>query len=111
MRKINFELLKNDEIIINKFNIKYIDNNKLTFFINKDKYIYYNNILEKSNGKDLIVLDFNNNICKVYIKEHEDYLPIKINVIETKKEDNIISIKYEIESEENILNIIRIEYI
>ena len=38
-------------------------------------------------------------------------LNLDINVIENKKIDNIISIKYKIETEEDIVNIITIEYI
>ena len=37
-------------------------------------------------------------------------LKLNINVIENKKIDNIISIKYKIETEENTVNIITIEY-
>lgn len=111
MKKINFELLKNNESYIQEKNIKCIDNDKLIFMINKDKYIYYCNILERNTENERILFDFKNQTCKLYIKGYNDYFPIKINVIEYKKNDNIITIKYKIETEENIVNTIKIEYV
>jgi len=110
MKRINFELLKNNKPFIKEKNIKCINNDKLIFIINGDKYIYYNNILEKIN-EDKIILDFNKEECKIYIKGYKDSLNIKIKVLENLKIDNNITIKYEIETEENVVNEIKIEYI
>lgn len=111
MKLINFKLEKNEEIIINKINIKSIEQfNKITFVIDGIKYVYDNNIFIKETEEDIIALDLKNNICKITLKSQNISLNLNINVIENKKIDNIISIKYKIETEENTVNIITIEY-
>ena len=112
MKLINFKLEKNEETIIDKKNIKCIESfNKITFFIDGIKYSYDNNIFIKETEEDIVSLDLKNNICKITLKPQNMSLNLDINVIENKKIDNIISIKYKIETEENIVNIITIEYI
>lgn len=112
MKLINFKLEKNKEIVIDKTNIKSIEQfNKTTFVIDGIKYSYDNNIFIKETEEDIIKLDLKNNICKITLKPQNMSLNLNINVIENKKIDNIISIKYKIETEENIINIITIEYI
>lgn len=112
MKSINFKLEKNEETIIDKKNIKCIESfNKITFVIDDIKYSYDNNIFNKETDEDIVSLDLKNNICKITLKPQNMSLNLNINVIENKKIDNIISIKYKIETEENIVNIITIEYI
>lgn len=112
MKSINFKLEKNNETIIDKKNINCIENfNKITFVIDGIKYSYDNNIFNKETDEDIVSLDLKNNICKITLKPQNMSLNLNINVIENKKIDNIISIKYKIETEENIVNIITIEYI
>lgn len=112
MKLINFKLEKNNETIIDKKNINCIENfNKITFVIDGIKYSYDNNIFIKETEEDIVSLDLKNNICKITLKPQNMSLNLNINVIENKKIDNIISIKYKIETEENIVNIITIEYI
>ena len=112
MKLINFKLEKNEETIIDKNNIKCIESfNKITFVIDGIKYSYDNNIFIKETEEDIVSLDLKNNICKITLKPQNMSLNLNINVIENKKIDNIISIKYKIETEENIVNIITIEYI
>ena len=112
MKSINFKLEKNNETIIDKKNINCIENfNKITFVIDDIKYSYDNNIFNKETDEDIVSLDLKNNICKITLKPQNMSLNLNSNVIENKKIDNIISIKYKIETEENIVNIITIEYI
>ena len=112
MKSINFKLEKNNKTIIDKKNINCIENfNKITFVIDDIKYSYDNNIFNKETDEDIVSLDLKNNICKITLKPQNISLNLNINVIENKKTDNIISIKYKIETEENIVNIITIEYI
>ena len=112
MKLINFKLEKNEETIIDKKNINCIENfNKITFVIDDIKYSYDNNIFNKETDEDIVSLDLKNNICKITLKPQNMSLNLNINVIENKKIDNIISIKYKIETEENIVNILTIEYI
>ena len=111
MKKINFELLKNSKLIISEKNISCIDNDKLIFMIENDKYTIFNDTLIRKTNEEEIVLDFKNNNCKVYINGYNGYIEIKLDVIEYKKLDNIITIKYKIETEENVINTIKIEYI
>ena len=112
MKLINFKLEKNNETIIDKKNINCIENfNKITFVIDDIKYSYDNNIFNKETDEDIVSLDLKNDICKITLKPQNMSLNLNINVIENKKIDNIISIKYKIETEENIVNIITIEYI
>ena len=110
MKSINFKLEKNNETIIDKKNIKCIESfNKITFVIDGIKYSYDNNIFIKETEEDIVSLDLKNNICKITLKPQN--ISLNINIIENKKIDNIKSIKYKIETEENIVNIITIEYI
>ena len=112
MKKINFKLEKNNEIIINERNINCIEKyNKVSFIIDGIKYCYDNNIFTKETKEERISLDFIKNNCQITLLPQNLYLNLNINVIETKKVDNIISIKYEIETEENTTNIITIEYV
>ena len=112
MKLINFKLEKNNETIIDKKNINCIENfNKITFVIDGIKYSYDNNIFNKETDDDIVSLDLKNNMCKITLKPQNMSLNLNINVIENKKIDNIIFIKYKIETEENIVNIITIEYI
>lgn len=112
MNKINFKLEKNNDIIIKEDNINCINqNNKITFIINDIKYIYDNNIFTRETKEEIISLDLINNNCLINLKKEKLDLNLKIQVIENKKQDNIISIKYKIETEENIVNIITIEYV
>ena len=112
MNKINFKLEKNGETIIKEENINCINqNNKITFIINDIKYIYDNNIFTRETKEEIIALDLINDNCLIKLKKENIDLNLKIEVIENKKQDNIISIKYKIETEENIVNIITIEYV
>lgn len=112
MKLINFKLQKNEEIIINKTNINCIDqHNKITFVIDGIKYSYNNNVFTKSTKEDIITLNLKNNTSKITLKPQNINLNLNIFVIENKKTDNIISIKYKIETEKNIINTITIEYI
>ena len=112
MKSINFKLKKNNEIIINEKNINCIEiNNKLSFIINGIKYIYNDNIFERVTKEEKITFDLKNNNCKILLDKEKLTMNLNINVIENKKIDNIISIKYKIETEDNIVNIITIEYV
>lgn len=111
MKLINFKLIKNNETYINERNIKCIYNNKLIFMVDNDKYSYYNDIFERKTEKELIIFDLKNQECKLYIEGYNNYFPIKIEVIEYIKNEEKINIKYKIETEENIVNIITIEYV
>lgn len=110
MKNINFKLIKNNKSYIDKKNIKCIDNDKLIFVIDKDKYSYYNDIFERKTENELIIFDLKEKVCKVYINGYNDYFPVNINVIEHTKNDKLIYIKYKIETEENVINEIKIEY-
>ena len=110
MKNINFKLIKNNKSYIDKKNIKCIENDKLIFIIDKDKYSYYNDIFERKTENELIIFDLKENVCKVYINGYNDYFPVNINVIEHTKNDKLIYIKYKIETEENVINEIKIEY-
>lgn len=112
MKKINFKLEKNNETIINEKNINSIDtNSKISFIIEGIKYSYDNNEFIRETKEEIIVLDLNRENCLINLKEQKLNLNLNIEVIENKKIDNIISIKYKIETEDNIVNIITIEYV
>lgn len=108
--KIDFTFIKDNEYIINRKNIKCINNTSLIFMIDKTKYKLYEEILEKETADDLITIDFKKKNCRILLKKENFYLNLNINVIKYEKKDNILNIKYSIESEEDIINTIIISF-
>ena len=108
--KIDFTFIKDNEYIINRKNIKCINNNALIFIIDKTKYKVYNEYLEKETNEDIITFDFKNENCKIFLKKENYSLNLNINVIKYEKSDNILNIKYSIESEEDVINTINIRF-
>ena len=112
MKKINFKLIKDNKIIINENNINCITlNNRILFTINGIKYTYDNSIFIKETKEEIIKLDFNKELCTITLKEYNNSLNLNIKVINIENNDNIIKVKYKIETEEDIVNIISIEYV
>ena len=112
MKKINFKLKKDNKIIINENNINCIlNNNKLNFILDGIKYTYTNSIFIKETKEEIIELDFKREICKITLKEYNKSINLKINVINLINNDKITEVKYKIETEDNIINIINIEYV
>lgn len=112
MKQINFTLLKNKTLKINKKNINVItDNQKLIFKIDNYKYKFSNNILNKYNEYESITLDFNNKKCLIKLLKEQYNLELNLEVLEVKNTDKYTIIKYKIETEQNIVNTIKIEYI
>lgn len=112
MKKINFKLKKNKEIIINEKNINcIINNNKLSFILDGIKYTYDNKIFTRETKEEIIELDFNKELCKITLKEYNNSINLKINVINIINNDKITEVTYKIETEDNINNIINIEYV
>lgn len=112
MNKLNFILKKDNNIIINENDIKCINqNNKLIFKLNGIKYIFNNNILTKETDNELIELDFNKEQCNIFLKEYNNNLLVNMSLLNIENKENFIEIKYKIETEENCINIIRMEYI
>ena len=112
MKKINFKLEKNNEIIINKQNINSIErDNQISFIIDRIKYSYNNTKFIRETKEEIIELDLIKENCLITLKEQNLNLNLNIKCLENKKVDNIIYIKYTIETEENIHNIITIEYV
>ena len=112
MKKINFKLIKDNKNIIIENNINCIlQNNKILFSIKGIKYSYNNNIFIKETKEEIIKLDFNKELCTITLKEYKNSLNIKINVLYIENNNKFIRIEYKIETEENINNIISIEYV
>ena len=112
MKKINFNLIKNNEIIIDEKSLNSIqNNNKISFIIDGIKYSYQNNIFTKETKEEVIELDFKEEICKITLKEYNNFLNLKLDVINIKDNDKITKVEYKIETEEDVVNIINIEYV
>ena len=112
MKKINFKLIKNTEIIINEKDINSIySNNKLSFVIDRIKYSYQNNIFTKETKEEKIELDFNKEECKIILKEYNNFIKINLSVINISNNDKITKVEYKVETEEDVVNIINIEYV
>lgn len=111
MKKIDFKLIKNNKTIINKKNINCINtNNKLIFNIDKDKYIIENSYFIKDNKDYNIKLDLKKLLCIILLKSNNSILNTNIELEKYINNDNLIEIIYKIETEENTINHIKIEY-
>ena len=112
MNKLNFKLIKDNEIIIEENNINCIINeNKTQFIIDGIKYTFENNIFTRSTKDELIIFDFEKELCKITLKEYNNSINLKLEEINIEKNNKIITIKYKIETEEEVNNIISIEYV
>ena len=112
MKKINFKLEKNEEIIIDEKNINsIITKNKTTFIINGIKYSYENNIFTRETEEEIIKINFNKKNSIITLKKENISLELNIEVKNIDKKDNKIILKYKIETEDNIINKITIEFI
>ncbi len=110
MISINFKFKKNNNILINKNNIKCIfQNNKLSFIDDCIKYSYFNKVFIKENEEELICLDFNFEKCKIHLKKQGFILNLKIKLKHYSINNNKLKIIYTIETEEDIENTIIIE--
>ena len=108
---INFSLKKNNNYIINKSDLKCVHkNNKTTFMIDKTKYIYGNNLFIKETNEEEIILDFDNKKCIINLKPDNQSLILNLNNVKIKNNKNLVNIEYNIETEDNTLNIISLEY-
>lgn len=104
LKKLDFKLIKNNNVIINENNINCIENrNKVFFYIEGIKYSYDNNIFTKETKEEIISFNFNTSECKITLKENNLSLILNINILEIKTEEEI-NIKYNIETEENTTN-------
>ena len=112
MKTINFTLLKNKNILIQENNIKCLENSdKIIFKINDIKYTYDKYKLTKETQDEIIYLDFNNKKASIYLKKHGNNLILELTDVRINKTKEIEEIEYKIETENNIINIIKIEYI
>ena len=92
MKKINFKLKKNKEIIINEKNINCIINNsKLSFILDGIKYTYDNKIFTRETKEEIIELDFNKELCKITLKAYNNSINLKINVIHIINNDKTLN--------------------
>ena len=111
MKKIRFLFKKNDEIIIDESNINVTIDDKLLFNINNETYSLNNDSLIKENNENIITIDFNNKNVDIFIKDINKHLIVKLLKLNIEKKGELIKIEYIIETEEDITNIIKIEYI
>ena len=111
MKKIKFNLKKNDETIIEETTNCIINNEKINFILNGIKYTYTNNIFIKETKEEIIELDFNKELCKIILKQYNNSINLKIDVLNIITNNKLIEVKYKIETEDNIINIINIEYV
>ena len=112
MKKINFSLIKNEEVIIEEKNINsIINNNKISFIIDGIKYTYQNKIFTRETEEEIIELNFNKEMCKITLKEYNNFINVKLDVINIIDNDKIKKVEYKIETEEDTVNIINIEYV
>ena len=111
MELIGFKLEKNKKTIIHEKNINCINNSQgLVFRLNNEKYIFNNNKLIKQTKNEIITLDFNNNKCIIDLLDTKHNITVNILKSTVKKDKNNIKIEYIIETEEDSINIISIEY-
>ena len=111
MKKIDFSFKKNNKFIIKENDINCIEKeNKISFVIDGIKYILNENIFIKETKEEKITLNFKDKKVTIYLKEINKELIVLILKYSIHKKKNSIKIEYIIETENNINNIINIEY-
>ena len=111
INKLNMKLFKNEELVLNKNNIDYSKEfDKILFEIDEEKYSLNNNnneiIFTKENEDYLFLLELkDNNSCSITLKKENATLLINVEDAYIEKKDNIIIIKYQLESDDKTTTI------
>ena len=113
INKLNMKLFKHEELVLNKNNIDYSKEfDKILFEIDEEKYSLNNNnnnneiIFTKENEDYLFLLELkDNNFCSITLKKENATLPINVEDAYIEKKDNIIIIKYQLESDDKTTTI------
>ena len=104
--KLNMKLYKNNNLIIDKNNIAYSNNfDKILFEIDEDSYYITNNdnlfILNKETNDYVFNLEISNdNKCDITLKKENAIFPIMVEEAMINKEDNKITIYYQLETDD-----------
>ena len=100
------KLYKNNNLIIDKNNIAYSNNfDKILFEIDEDSYYITNNdnlfILNKDTNDYIFNLEISNdNKCDITLKKENAIFPIMVEEAMINKEDNKITIYYQLETDD-----------
>ena len=111
MKQLKLILKKNDKEIINRVTQYQTKLDEIMFFINDEKYVYKNNIFSKETEEELITFDFQEKNCKIFLKNYNYELNLNLFVKYINMTEKNIEINYHIESEDEIENIVKIEYL
>lgn len=109
--KLNMKLYKNNNLVLDKNNIDYLNKfDKILFEIdNYPHYLIINDkgiIFSRETEDYLFYLEINdNNKCHITLKEEQATFPINVEEAIINKEDNKITINYQLESDDEITTI------
>lgn len=106
-KSINIILYEKNKIIKKYNNIRaIIQDNKIIFYTDNIKNILSDEYYTRENNEYLFYLDIKNKESKLTLKEHNNTFNIEVTKTKYKKNDNIISLEYKIESNEEELKIV-----
>ena len=102
-KKLDFKLLKNNDLKINKNSIAYskkndrilfeLDDDIFKILFDEDKFE-----LEKENSENIFKI--NNNEASIYLKEHNLLLPVVVEDFNYDNKGNIYTINYQLETDD-----------
>ena len=108
---LNMKLYKNNNLVLDKNNIAYSNNSdKILFEIDKyPHYLIINNdgiTFQRETEDYLFYLEINNNNkCSITLKKEQATFPINVEEAIISKEDNKLTINYQLESDDEFTTI------
>ena len=101
--KLDFKLLKNDNLKIDKNSIDYSKkNDRILFELDNDVFKIYidDNQFELEKENDDNIFKLSNNTASIYLKEHDLLLPVFVENFNIKSDGNKYIINYQLETDD-----------
>lgn len=107
-KKLNFELYKDSTLTIEKKGIEYSRNNdKILFELDEEVFeiLLLEEDLKFEKKNKNAILNINKNEATIKLNDYNFELPLKVEYFDTKFSDNVISINYKLESDDELTRI------
>ena len=117
MKKLNFILKSDNNIIYDGEYLYNIDNNKIRFNVENNfftlNYDSSNFTMKKETDDDIFTVNYVDGICDsyLYLKKYNVDTPLEIDVIDYTYGDKSLSFSYNIVSDEEVLKTIFISFV